>query len=284
MLNRRLGFSLLEIMLTLLLSSILLATVMSAYSNITKIYKAEITLANFQDNARLASYILMQNIRNSGYGGCAKTNIKDGIRGYDVNHLPFYLRDKSIVTGSDTLVIKKADANITSLTQNVATKSSSIKVKNNPATQSNAWLLISDCEHADLVAAKNFTGNTISLTTTVSHAYKMADAEVAQFNEISYFISPTSNVDANGKTIYALYKIINGSMNASAHKMELVDGIVNMQIQYGVDISGNGIPDAYYFSSQIKDWSKVKSVRIVLYMPYEGQIKQIPVYVALRNN
>jgi type IV pilus assembly protein PilW len=278
------GFTLFEIMLTLLLGTFILAATMHAYSSVTKTYHAEVSLASLQENARLSTFILQKNIRDSGYGGCVKSNIKDGIKGYDLNHLPFYLRDKNIVAGSDTIVIQKADSNITQLTANVAAKATVIKVKSNPATQSNSWLLVSDCTHADQVAAKNFTGNNINLVNPITHAYKTADTEVAQFTEIAYFISPTSDVDAKGNPIYALYKLINGSLNASAHKMELVDGIVNMKILYGVDVSGRGFPDVYYASSQIKAWSRVKSVRIVLYMLFAGKVKQLPVYIALRDN
>lgn len=45
---------------------------------------------------------------------------------------------------------------------------------------------------------------------------------------------------------------------------ELIEGVENMQIQYGEDLDGNRSADVYRSADQVVDWGAVVSVRISL--------------------
>jgi type IV pilus assembly protein PilW len=44
----------------------------------------------------------------------------------------------------------------------------------------------------------------------------------------------------------------------------LVEGVENMQIQYGVDSTGDGVPETYQNANAITNWAEVVTVRITL--------------------
>ncbi|NOZ37984.1 MAG: prepilin-type N-terminal cleavage/methylation domain-containing protein [Gammaproteobacteria bacterium] len=73
-----------------------------------------------------------------------------------------------------------------------------------------------------------------------------------------YDIRNTGRINNRGQSIYALY--CNGN--------ELVEGIENMQVLYGVDTdySRDYITDQYFTSNQVpnQDWSRVVTLRIAL--------------------
>lgn len=53
-----------------------------------------------------------------------------------------------------------------------------------------------------------------------------------------------------------------GSGNPAAQP--LVDGIENMQVQYGIDTTNDGYADSYVVANSVTDWDKVVSVRVAL--------------------
>lgn len=83
------------------------------------------------------------------------------------------------------------------------------------------------------------------------------DATVAAYNSTLYFLG--TNTDG----VPALYQLVaDGATTPVAQ--EMVDGIKNMTLRYGVDTTGDGQVDAYQAASAVTDWSKVHSVQVNL--------------------
>ena len=74
-----------------------------------------------------------------------------------------------------------------------------------------------------------------------------------------FFIGQTSRKTSLGKTINALYE-----MPIDNDKRELVAGVDDMQIQYGVTDTKGADISAYLPANQVSDWEMVKSVKIAL--------------------
>ena len=118
-------------------------------------------------------------------------------------------------------------------------------------------LVISDCESAHIfrsasVSSQNTSGATA--TTSLGKTY-LAGSEVMLFRSYTYFI----RLNPAGQP--ALYRIDNTS---TAGAVELVEGIENMQITYGVDLDSDGSSNQYVTANNVANWSLVNSVRLVL--------------------
>ena len=276
--NRKLdGFSLLEFLLVASISLVVIAGTLEIYLSLQKTYSTQTNLARLQENGRLAALLLRKNIRMAGYVGCNSRGFSGGIQGFAVGDLPGYLR-KKVAAGTNAVVIQEAAGESTVLTANINDPANFIRVKKNLVTKSRRQLLISDCEHASIVTAKTFSGKKISLKNILRVSYHKKDAVVAPFIKTAYFVAKTTRKDTHGKWVYALYRSIN-----EGNKEELISGINNMQISYGVDANGDGKVDAYYSAEQVADWEKVLSVLLILSLQ-EGGDKAIewPLYIALR--
>ena len=291
------GFSLLETMLASVFGLILLASIYHVYLIVKKNYLLEEDLSELQNNIRYASFTLKHNIRTVGFSGCRKIadlqaekhfithtknfdfSLENSLHGFSSNNVPVYLQDK-ILQNTDALIIQKADADITNLAINITPPTATFYVYQNPATQNNKILLLSDCDYVDFFETKDAGGSVITLQDRkkIEHAYNVQDSRVARFAEIAYFIGNTFRKDKAGKPIYALFQIIN-----QGNREELVAGINNMQIHYGVKDGAGKI--TYYKSlevDQLKSWSDVKTVAIDLDFVYQNLPKKISIYTALR--
>jgi type IV pilus assembly protein PilW len=92
------------------------------------------------------------------------------------------------------------------------------------------------------------------------------DAEVFAFESVDYFVRDTERDTAGGQPINALYmrRLIAGSGGAIGAAVELVEGVEDMQIRYGVDTNADRAVDAYQTGAAVTDWEDVLSVRIAL--------------------
>jgi len=266
------GFSLLEILIATFLGLFLLEVILQSYLTAKNIYRAQDELVIFSENIRFSGFILWQTITQAGFAGCRRVselklhnhtvmNFDEFtiIRGYGSANIPDYLSDKA-VSGSDIVVITKASADFTQITSDIDIGSTSFKVIKNPATKTNPFLLISDCENADLLESNDSLGNRISFTNALDHAYAVKSSQVRSFEETSFFIG--KRLDEKRDPVYGLYFSIN-----RRRRQELVSGISNMEIMYGISSNGLGLVTRYLKASEVDKarlWDKVLSVVIDL--------------------
>lgn len=210
------GFSLVEILIAISLGLMLMAGISRVYLSVKNTYQKEQNIARVQESGRFAAALLTRNIRMAGYSGCLSSGIRNPVQVFHASNLPNYLQDR-VKPDTDVIIIKKADTNVTQLTENIDTATNTIKVANNPATKNNPQLLISDCKHRDRFIAESFGKEFITANKMVTN-YKKADTEVANYTEVAYFIPKTPD---------GLYAMVN-----NGRKEELIDGVNNMQIKY----------------------------------------------------
>jgi type IV pilus assembly protein PilW len=130
------------------------------------------------------------------------------------------------------------------------------------ATTLGTPLIIGNCDTAHIFRASGDTSQNMDKTGAAAALGKTypAGSEIMPFRSYTYFIRE------NPAAQPALYRIDN---NASAGADELVEGIENMQITYGVGVGARNA-DGTYPQYQYKDapagaeWENVVSVRIVL--------------------
>lgn len=137
--------------------------------------------------------------------------------------------------------------------------------------------VVSDCQHADLFQITNISRNyqngdhdrvDHSSDTTLSPGNDTsgrpgynnygADSEILHYGTYLYYIGTDSSKDPS------LYEVSTGNNAALGRPVELVSGVENMQLLYGVDTDGNEIPNQYLTADQVTDWNRVVSIRIAL--------------------
>lgn len=292
------GFGLVELMIALTLGLLLSTSVMQVTLASQRSQQLLDAAARLQENGRFAMNFLAKDIRTAGYMGCpnlqripvnviAETTPSDFnftaaevLKGFD-NVVDDSDNLYEAVAGTDVLVLQRAALPSVRLTGNLDPNNANIHIDSNPAgLGANDFVFITDCVNADLfkaasVSANNSNGGSgINIvhsrgTNNNNHLSKIygSDAEVMGFQSLAYFVRDSQRSTAGGSAIYSLYvKARNFGRGAAPVAIELIEGVENMQLSYGVDTGGDRSVDEYQIASAVTDWSKVLSVRIELLM------------------
>ncbi|MEW5057397.1 MAG: PilW family protein [Cycloclasticus sp.] len=197
--------------------------------------------------------------------------------------------EDDVIAGTDTLSIQKAGSCGGTLTQQGQSNSSTSEIKiptsNSCNISAGDVLMLTDCEHAHIFRANsnsNNPGNSGNSDETISIAASMnssthfclnqanagtgscgtgnaklygSDAELLTFSSLTYYIG----TGAGGRNALFVYD------GTASSKTELVEGVEDMQIQYGVDADENDIVDNYQTAETVNtagNWDKVISAEI----------------------
>jgi len=279
-LARQRGLSLIEIMVALTIGFVLmlgLSVLMSEQSR----DRSEIDKAGRQiDNGRQAIALLTDDIQLAGYFGefsgsvTALTSLPDPcelsnmttisagmampIQGYDApssGSQPTCLSSSNVKSGTDVLVIRRA---ATAVTASGSLTSGLIYLQSNPNER--------------VIALGQNTGSfTLVKKDTVTAA------DIRKYMVIIYYVSPcntyasgssvcTAGAD-NGSPIPTLKRLEINVASGSAvwNTVSLVEGIENMQLDYGVDSGTSGVPDTPSITApSVAQWPNVMQVTVNL--------------------
>jgi type IV pilus assembly protein PilW len=181
--------------------------------------------------------------------------------------------------GTDVLIIRRASDSGVRLDGNMTADNANISiVANNAGFVADDYLFISDCMSADLFKATNVSTGSVTIAHSssgnidpkLSKVYG-SDAEVLAFRSVAYFIQDTGRKTQNNQPIFALYTQARGVGQGAAAlaSYELVEGVENLQLRFGLDTSGDGAADEYRTANNITtnaQWSSVVAVRLDLLM------------------
>jgi type IV pilus assembly protein PilW len=126
-------------------------------------------------------------------------------------------------------------------------------------------LMISDCSAAAVFSATTFTGGTG--VATIAHSSTdlgipfPVGARVVPVDTVIYYIR-NSNTTRNGVTNPSLWRKV-----GSAAPQELIEGVENMQIKYGIDTDGDRLVNSYVDANDAAvsaNWNRVISISIGL--------------------
>ncbi|WP_269619505.1 PilW family protein [Zhongshania sp. BJYM1] len=292
------GFGLVELMISVTLGLFLSTAVIQVFLATNSSSKVQDSLAQIQENARFAMRFIGKEIRMAGYMGCSSIgNINVNVIAVPANTVDFSLATALVgeddvaagnalgaIVGSDILHIKKASENDINVTGNMNTVNANLQIENNSlGFVTGDYVMVSDCLNADVFRIVNNPGNNGNgnAATTLTHSngqglnssnnlskLYQTDAEVFSFESVDYFVRDTGRDTAGGRPINALYmrRLIAGSGGAISAATELVEGVENMQLTYGVDTNGDRAVDEYQSGAAVADWTDVLSVRISLQM------------------
>ena len=173
-----------------------------------------------------------------------------------------------VIKGTDAITVQFAESCGGVTTANANAVDTVLASLPNPNSCTGA-LLISDCKKAHIFRDD---GNNSGVDLRPAppepppaYAGYAAGSEVMRFRAYTYYI----RMNLAGEP--ALYRYDNSTNASNPITVEIVEGIENMQIVYGVDTSDppvgqapDGLADAYVSANNVTDWARVVSVRIDL--------------------
>jgi hypothetical protein len=278
---RATGFSLIELLIAIVLSTLILISLTTVFLAVEKNYQTQLALNSIQENARIVTNIFNSEIHQSGYLGCAKRVIDFPFENNSTQ--PFaklsVLQDEKIKQDSQGFTVMYADSQHVNL---LGTMQSHFSL-HVPAAEDflqNEIVVISDCGSVDIFhisSTDKAAGlQKISAINPLLKSYS-ADAEVARLIKNSYFIEKTNRKSPRKSPIYALImKDINGV------KHEMMEGVDDMKISFTIIVDNKLIEKN---AAEVLETDNIKGVAITLLLSSVGKIylqKKYHFYAALR--
>lgn len=293
-LPRQNGISLVEIMVALVAGLILSAGVVQIYAANKQSYRVTDAVARIQENARFAMEVLTRDIRMAGYQGCAAQSrtlvntlndttsflydFDTAIEGFEATSATGWSPDPdssitSPLSGSDIVTIRgvfdegiaiTGQPNNSGDCSNASAHTADLKVTDASAFSDGDIVIAGNCTNASIFQITNVNGgmNVVHNTggsVNPGNATKDLGACYAGNGELVKIRTRTFYLRTNPAGLPALYRK-DGSDNAE----ELVEGVEDLQILYGIDTDSDGTANQFIRANDVTDWSQVTSVRITL--------------------
>lgn len=295
--RRQRGVSLVEIMIAITVGLVLTAGVIQVFVSNKQIYRVQEALARLQENGRFAVDFLTRDVRGAGFLGCAgyttpivntlnnptslPWNFASPMQGSDAISMGTWNPplDVSIVSplgGRDVITVRRSVGDaipVIGQAPGAPPGSNDINVAGalcpgpNPLcdfdTPTNPIAMISDCINAAVFQISNpdpssgiinhFVGGTPGNTTNALGKDFTNTADVVRLSTLTYYIRS----GVLGRPSLWRQDGVNPAQ-------ELVEGVEDMQVRYGVDTDVDKIPNQYLQANAVTDFNNVVSVRVDL--------------------
>ncbi|MDH5355057.1 MAG: PilW family protein [Gammaproteobacteria bacterium] len=301
------GMSLVEVLVAMVISLFLLAGLIQVYLANKSSYSFTNSVLRNQENARYAMDKMSLELRMAGFFGCAVfdrsdpaamdaivNNLNPSGPGYDPYFHDFLSRplvegtENDGLNGSDSITLRGASPlNVSVQAPFAVSKSANIFVTRPNELKAGDTVMVTNCRGADIFQVTNTTVGTNSSTTAVVHnvgtgvpgnynpdsckaghclsqAYG-ADATMFELQSVTYSIAAGESGEP------ALWRTAFDAKSTQVASEELVDGIEQIQVEYGVDTTNDGHPNQYMTADQItadfsapNNWDDVMSIRLML--------------------
>ena len=296
---RMIGLSLVELMIAMTLGLAVVAAVGWVYLGTVQTYRSQDAIAQMQEGARYAFEVIGNDLRMMGTTGCGYTDSVNVLNNYsttwyeNVIDQPIVSSEKDGATGvtqySDALRVLRADIAKEYIVQ--SDDSTKFTLTQAHDVTQGQLMIATDCSHAAVFQAGVVTGTTISHAaggTPGNSTVNLGSGNVAypySANSRLYRLSATTYyVAMNPAGVPSLYKLSPSGVNATPTAEELIEGVEDFQVSYGVDTSvpEDGEVDSaggnpYLRGDQIntgavpganaqEKWNRVVSVRVSLLM------------------
>jgi len=274
------GLTLVEMMVAMLISLILMAGVLTIMSSSKRTYALQNELGVLQDNARFVMNDLIRSLRMAGYEGCKKdeTNPAPPFEDGSINNQTIKNQNGGnislAVPQSDRIVMQASEIldYVSTQTFNNGTSIIRLEVDNDYLPVNGDEVRIVNCSAGPEDRTINNVNNTpaayqITLSSSLDNTYEelvdvlyqyVAQYEICQTDEIDFGLFKGTDIDGDGT-------ICDEDENGDAMtgKELLAEGVENLQVRYGNDTDGDGIPNRY---ETAPDGINTKSIRVTLLM------------------
>jgi len=298
------GFSLIELMVSLVIGLLLVVGVLQAFVGSKQTYTMQSGLAKLQENGRFAMSFLARDLRQAGYTGCSRSSqisntLRDPGNG---NTLPSYLDFNTSINGqdsasgaviggrtvfgnSDVVEVRFADTSggcdleVGKHNANSAT----LHCQDNHTFQKGDILVVTDCQTTAIFQQSNVNNNgTVSTIvhntgngTDIGNCTSFLGSPVNCPTGTKYTFSTGSvlrvlfyryfiALNTHGEPALYREEISNNSGETETQARELVEGVENMQVLYGEDDNSDGTVDHYVPIDEVTNNQEIISIRVSL--------------------
>jgi type IV pilus assembly protein PilW len=288
--NKKSGYSLLELLIAMSIGFFVIGSILAFFVNANRMQKVQHETSVLRENADFALTTIIEDIQLAGFMGCAtrwsstkmfntlnspsdfQWNFSVALQGNEytfdeVNGVGNWLPnlDASITNPlrGDVITIRRADRREYNVVSH-ASSTADIQTDANNFKQ-NDFILVTDCETSSIFQKTNsnytqgikheVAATTPSNATTDLRKAYGDEAKLMKLTTISYYIR-----DVNG--IPALYRKAEGG-----NAQEIISGIENLNITYGVDHNNDFSVDEYLTADAVDNtgkWARVLVVNIEL--------------------
>jgi len=267
------GVALVELMISLLIGLILMAGVFQIFVKSRATYSAHDESLRLQENLRFASHLLAEDLRSAGYLGCtslvehiepeiifdtselANFNPSAGIQGWKEDPGGIGLANDEAVAGTDIFRIWRGG-------ENIPLDAGTEKLSE--------VLVVSDCSQVIVAKASDVEYTESSSAVKVGSFNLDKPAEALRLVSHLYYIGKRT---ANSQpSLYRRPLLGDGSGKVGLAE-ELIEGVENMQLLYGVDSNGDREVDSYVSAEDVPDWQSVVSVKVALLLASADDVR-----------
>lgn len=286
------GLSLIELMISLTLGIVLMTGVVQMFLTSRVTYTTQQAISRIQESGRMAVEFMSRDIRMAGYMGCSsrnRENIQYGLEAsndfqynFDVGIQGYGAADSPLGAGvakdnTDVLVVRRASEGQGRLLGSVSESSSNIDIAGAVVNGcvgticTDSVAVISDCAQGRIFRVVNLStpgsvdgvrlvhsgggSDPRNLDTKLGGQVFAPGAEVLGIQTVTYYVAPSTVAGT-----FSLWK------NVMGDSVELIEGVEDMRLRYGIDNSGGGVPNTYVEASGVTNWDEVSAVRIHLVM------------------
>lgn len=306
------GFTIVEAMIGLALSSAIILGVSQLFAANSQTYHLLAGQSMMQESGRFALGAMARSVQSAGYRGCFSSN--ESLYKTFPTTLPYEYDIGKPIVGFDGKTtdwlpaiagrLPKSDsptANVypggTGIDHSKIQQTTDIFTSNylpekhhqlasviTPATApvsvtttnfdfaAGELVMIHDCEKQTVFLLTAISGNALAHTTGGGSIYANAQAALPAFGDFetddsyvspivseTYFIAPSNSTNKSGQQILSLWR--KTGINAP---VELVAGIEDLQVEYGVDTTADRIPNRYVTADGINATDTIVALRLTV--------------------
>ncbi len=270
------GVTLVELMIALVIGLILTAGATQIFIGSKQTYRTTEALSRIQENGRMALQLLARDIRQADYVGCQDnlTSVNSTLNAggtYDP------LADGGIdvsdggSTGTDGITLRSVNTNEDLyLTSQPTTTAATLQVNQEGAVPQGTIMIITDCRSADMFQVSNDPPSNSS--NQINHATGYDGPPGNATNDLSKIYPPGSMTLQFQQRRYAitqndgrnfLTRFVDENTSVASQE-DLIPGVVDFQLTYGVDSGGDAVADYYVSGNGMSaaDEDNIIAVRI----------------------
>jgi type IV pilus assembly protein PilW len=282
--NKQHGVSLIELMIAVTIGLFLLTALASVYLGASNTNKELARSSRQIEDGRYSVQVLSDDVALAGYYGYFYTpavaasipdpcellplqaSLRLALQGYDAptsipSPLSGCLTDADHRDGTDVLVIRRADSNVTA-TGSLVANQVYVQANSDTSNASNPLVATGTLANFPLLMKDNLTLAPIRKMHV--HIYYVAPCSVPAGGGSAC----TGASDDNGRPIPTLKRkelTLDSGGNRTWVVNPIAEGVENMQIDYGLDNDGDGAPDTFTTNpATAADWSNVVAVNLYL--------------------
>lgn len=276
--SRQSGVTLVELMIAMLIGAFLVGGILQIFAAARQTYRVHDATSRMQESGRMALEVLARDIRMADFWGCASNSITmvNNLNTAGAGYVDFVTGGVVGTDGAsgapDSITLRGGfDAGITVEPPYGPQASANIKVNKASDLAQDDIVMVSDCSNGDIFQITNSNPNGSGVL-----VHNTGNGDPGNYN-VTNPGCPGSNAHCLSKvyggdakillTREVTYDIRTGSEGQPAlfrNDAEFLDGIENLQILYGEDITGTGIADYFVPASQVVDMDRVISIRIAV--------------------